>query len=335
MNEEQLQEVIEAHGGELTDEQMAELLDGNLDPVAGDTDVDEPNHEPEEDQSTEKSDGQELKSSEPEAEDEETAAGSEEPDEEEEPVIVAKDGKHEIPYQKLVEARDSEKDAKAQARQWQEIAEQKEKLIEAMKAEGDSQDEGKTDTLSESMQDLLDDYPEAAGQIKELMESNTSLSQKIGELEKVLENLNAENETARHFARIRDAHKDFETIFQSPEYGGWVEKQPAFLRASIQAVYESGTADQVIELLDTYKQAVPGDTGDVGSGRDDLKQTVEQKVRQASEKAAAPASLSDIPGSEAHHDAGEAMAEMSPTALMDTFEGKSQEQIEELLTRVL
>ena len=59
MNEEQLQEVIEAHGGELTDEQMAELLDGNLDPVAGDTDVDEPNHEPEEDQSTEKSNGQE------------------------------------------------------------------------------------------------------------------------------------------------------------------------------------------------------------------------------------------------------------------------------------
>ncbi len=335
MNEEQLQEMIEAHGGELTDEQMAELLDGNLDPVAGDTDVDEPNHEPEEDQSTEKSARQEPTSSEPEADGEKTAAGSEEADEEEEPVIVAKDGKHEIPYQKLVEARDSEKDAKAQARQWQEIAEQKEKLIEAMKAEGDSQDEGKTDTLSESMQDLLDDYPEAAGQIKELMESNSSLSQKIGELEKVLENLNAENETARHFARIRDAHKDFETIFQSPEYEGWVEKQPAFLRASIQAVYERGTAEQVIELLDTYKQAVPGDTGDVGSGRDEIKQTVEQKVRQASEKAAAPASLSDIPGSEAHHDMGEAMAELSPTALMDTFEGKSQEQIEELLTRVL
>ena len=86
-------------------------------------------------------------SSEPEAEDEETAAGSEEGDEEDEPVIVAKDGKHEIPYQKLVEARDSEKDAKAQAKQWQEIAEQKEKLIEAMKAEGDSPDEGKADSF--------------------------------------------------------------------------------------------------------------------------------------------------------------------------------------------
>ena len=112
----------------------------------------------------------------------------------------------------------------------------------------------------------------------------------------MLQNLNAENETARHFTRIRDAHKDFETIFQSPEYGGWVEKQPAFLRASIQAVYERGTAKQVIELLDTYKQAVPGDTGDVGSGRDEIKQTVEQKVRQASEKAAVPGQLERYTG---------------------------------------
>jgi len=62
---------------------------------------------------------------------------------------------------------------------------------------------------------------------------------------------------------------------------------------------------------------------------------VEKKIKQAAAKAEVPASLSDIPGSEAHHDTGEAMVEMSPTALMDKFEGKSQEQIEELLTRVL
>ena len=354
IDEAKVAEVLEANDGELTDEQMADLLDGNEVEAAGagDTDGDKPTSEPEETPTGEADQETTSPTDNPEEDptgDQDSKGG--EDGGEQEPTLLAKDGEHTIPYQKLVDARDEAKDAKDQAKNWQEIAEGKDKLIDDLKSQAadpasestddpdESGQEAQADKLATDMEELLEDYPEAAKHIKGIMDSNSSLTQKISDLETAIESLNPVSPTNQHFAQIKDAHADHEEIPTSEEFTKWLDGQPSIMKNAYSKVLQEGTAEQVIEMFDTYKQAIPGDTGKESDTQKDTGPTDAEKVAAAEHKAkddaAAPTSLSDIPGSTAHHDEGEAMRDMSAMSLLDKFDGKSQEQIEELLQRAL
>lgn len=56
----------------------------------------------------------------------------------------------------------------------------------------------------------------------------------------------------KHFAAIRGAHADFDTVL--PEVEKWVAAQPAYLKTALEATLDSGTATDVIDLMNRYKK---------------------------------------------------------------------------------
>lgn len=56
----------------------------------------------------------------------------------------------------------------------------------------------------------------------------------------------------RHFAAIHAAHADYDKVVDLiPE---WIEKQPAFMQATLKQVYEQGASQDVIDLMTRFKQ---------------------------------------------------------------------------------
>ena len=73
-----------------------------------------------------------------------------------------------------------------------------------------------------------------------------------------IEQVTAQSQEALYWSTIQASHPDFrEAAAAIPE---WIERQPKLVQPALRAAYDRGTAEQVIELLDTYKQAI-GTTG--------------------------------------------------------------------------
>lgn len=59
-----------------------------------------------------------------------------------------------------------------------------------------------------------------------------------------------------HFGAIADAHKDFQEIINSPEFGAYINGLSGDEQEAAQAVLEGGTPKQVIGLLNAYKESL-------------------------------------------------------------------------------
>lgn len=59
-----------------------------------------------------------------------------------------------------------------------------------------------------------------------------------------------------HIQRIAQAHPDWNTLAESDELKGWIDEQPAYIAKSLHHIVRNGQADDVIELLTSFKQAV-------------------------------------------------------------------------------
>lgn len=267
------------------------------------------------------------------------------------PVILAKDGIHTIPYDKLEEARREKQAAEERERLAREEAQRLAAEVEALKkapapavvatpspapapvVAPTEVDFG--DYSDESMKKAVAQIAEAAAAraAAPLLQELQQLKGQLGEAQKQAE----VDATKAHFTAIYTAHPDLDSIVESAEFQKWKDAQPAFARPGIEATLEGGTAPEVIELFSTYKAAAgkttpppppPAATAATAAA-------VAEKVIAAA-KAPVPTSLSEIPaGTSAHHDEAAAMLEMSPEAAMAKFEGKSPEQIQVLLNKVL
>ncbi len=292
--------------GEISEDNLNNLLDGNVEPETGDKTGEEPTPEPEVSADS-------------------TTETEEDSTEEKEPVLMAKDGIHTIPYQKLADARDEAKSAKEMVAHWQQIAEAKGLINTPETVEAEAEQTEAEAAMTESMEELLADYPEAAGQIKQLMESNKDLSNKLTELGSNFEKAQTSNAKDLHFNDIQNAHPDYLQVMDD-KFLAWVDTQPSFIRDSYKDVYEQGSSEQVIEMIDTYKQSTK---------QSEPAPDVSQKVADAQNANLAPTSLSEVPGSSAPQDENEAMRNMTTNNLLDKFEGNSVEQVEAMLERVL
>lgn len=263
------------------------------------------------------------------------------------PVLLAKDGVHTIDYQKLVDARED-------ARLWKAKAEQLESGYEALKAEAQERaNAGQAPTVvdgviaaaeeagftAEQADELFGDYS-AEAMLKAVtiigkaqVEARVKLldekyEAKLNELTKVVKPLAEKltvSDTDLHFKTIHDRHPDASSIAESKELADWISSQPSFLQAGIKAVLEQGTAQEVIELIDTFKSATTTQKIDYQAAA---------KSAIAKVQNAAPMSITDIPGGRmgaaSKH---EAMANMSPANLADALEGMTQEQVDAYLNR--
>jgi hypothetical protein len=254
-----------------------------------------------------------------------------------EPVILAKDGVHTIGYEKLVEAREEARLAKARA----DALEAENATLKSTAPPPPAATPAPTSAPApaEDKPDFGDFSDEALAKgIEKLVEQRVAARVEAAVAEAVtpFQKRAAEDATTSHFTRIYSAHPNMDSMLESTEFKGWLEGQPSLVRSAYATALDKGTADQVIEVFDSFAKAT-GKTQAPPPPAPAKPADVAAAAKAAVDAAAAkpPASLTDIPGSMAVHDEAAAMLEMSPEALLRKFEGKTPEQIEALMRKAL
>jgi hypothetical protein len=319
-----VEEIFEEHAvdGKIPDDVMSGLLAD----MEGDTEIEteDETETVEQKAETDETDGPEL-----EAESEEV----EETEPEEEPVIMAKDGKNVIEdgFQKLRDARDDRNAAKAEV---DRLTEENNRLAEQLKGtteEEEVPEEAKVELGELFTEDYPDDASKIASQIKTLIEHNKELEGRVKQLDGALSKTVNETAADRHFREIKEAHSDYVTVVDSPEFKAWIEKQPTIVWNAYNGVLEKGKSSEVNELLTTFKEATTGETV--------VKPTKEELAKKADElekkvvKKTAPNSLSDVPGETVIHDEKDRLLNMSTAQLDARWAGKTPEEIESDIAR--
>lgn len=328
------EEYIEQHKGEdgtLSPEAMAGLL------LSGDIDFDDTG-EPAGESSAPKGDEKAVETKEPETHEKE-----EEPKEEPEkkPVVLAKDGKSQIPYSELESARKAEQEAK---RQLEELTtrnkELQDRLAEVEEAKAEATKTGDAEEYEKLLEEIKEDFPELMTAIDKRFEMQEqrhraeleALKTGIAEELKPLSELANRQEVEAHFDRIREAHSDLDAILAGEDLGKWIETLPEPVIDAYVQILENGTSDQVNKMLTNFKAAT-------GYKPEPVKEEVstkgvEDKISKAKEKV--PLSLTDIPASGATPvDEVQALLQMDSGKLLSRFEGKTPEQIEAIISRLV
>jgi hypothetical protein len=278
-----------------------------------------------------------------------TSTTQQQPPTEATPVVLAKDGVHTIPYEKLVEAREAEKSWKAQAEAAQAAAAAAQAQLAQLQAQANQRaDAGQKPTMQDkavaavtAAVDAGEVDPEIFGDFSEEAIAKgvkTLVAQQMQALKSevltAVQPLQAQaQQTAEqsHLQTILKAHPDAQSIAESAELTAFIEKQPSFVRTEYQRVIQQGTAAQVVELLDVFKAAS-------GKAQQHQADTSADAAKAAIAKAQqqVPASLTDVPGSVAATGGElEALMNLSGGELIGKFEGKTPSQIEAMLAKLL
>lgn len=358
-------EFIELHApdGQMTAEQAAQLLELSLQGDTGAAPVasPEPGSAP---AAAPASDAQTTTTGEqaPQAQEEPQAQGQAAPSPQEgelnpeNAVILAKDGKHTIDYQKLVDARESEKAAKAEAQEVLGKLQAAQQELDALKAQAQQRaDAGMAPTATDANAaaaqaaidagvdpELFGDFSEQdlAKGVRALIGKDVpALVERLVEakLAKAVTPIQQKHETDAqdaHFRTITEKHPDFDSVVESTELSDWIAKQPTFAQAGYNAVLEKGSAAEIVELLDSFKAATQPPQPAQAASTKDVQAAAEAAVAKA--KPQVPASLSDIPGGAGAPLTGdEAIAAMDPIAMAERMQNMSPQQIEAFLNRNL
>ena len=275
---------------------------------------------------------------------EDDATSNDDAEVEGEKVVLARDGVHTIPYEKLVEARERDRvsqEALAAANAELEIL-RKQNQTPATVAP--TQQEQDIETAQAAIDagvnpDYFGDFSEEAlaDGINRLINERVK-AQVDAQVAQALQPMQAreqESAEAAHYRTIYEAHQDIDSILESGEFETWRGAQPSYIKAALDGVLQQGTAEQVVELLNNYKQlANSTPAADAGKpSTDDLK----AKAREAIKNAAPPipASLSDIPGGhKGVTDIREQMESMSGIELVDAMSSWTPEKREQYLNNL-
>ena len=341
---EQQNELIETNGGKASPELAAQLLEQALN---GDTANAETGSQPAATQVTEentpKVEGQDDTQQPNDAQAQQQQQTDESQLNADNAVILAKDGKHTISYDKLVEARNGEKE-------WKQKFDVAQQQIEQLQAAAQARiDSGQAPTVQDNQvniaQQAIDqgvdpaifgDFDEKglADGIQKLVDMRVSamVQQQLQTALAPLQQQQQVSAEQAHFNEIFTAHPDAESIVESKEFNEWKEAQPSFIKNAYEAVLNQGSAAQVVELLGLYKSNTQSTQQAAQSANDAVKAVAQKAVSQA--QTPPPNSLSDLPaGSPAGVSRDERLAAMSPTQLAEEMQDWTPDQIEQFLNR--
>jgi len=184
--------------------------------------------------------------------------------------------------------------------------------------------------------DLFGDFSEEAiaKGVKKIVADTTAalkvdFDAKLNSVLAPLQAKQAQSAEDAHFSAIEAAHPDVNSIAQSQEFAKWIDTQPSFVRDGYRAVIAKGTAEQVIEALNTYKAETVKQAAPTKVSAAEAAQAAIAKAQ-----AAPPMSLSEIPaGSNATTDEVQAIMQMSDQAMLSRFTNSSNAL--DLMNRVL
>jgi hypothetical protein len=266
-------------------------------------------------------------------------AQKQEDGEHQEPVILAKDGKHTIPYSALEEAR-------AEQQQWRQRAEEMQRRIDELQSQqqaagADEQAASKAAIAEESIAEGVD--PDLFGDFSEEAISKgvqTLVNQRVqAAVEAALKPIQDHAQQAQqrsateaHYSAIYTAHPDADSIVESTEFSEWASAQPSYAQAAISGVLNGGTAEQINDVFSSFKAATSAPEPEPEPEQKDLKALAAKKVAEA--KPPVPASLSDFPGGRAGG-AGEfdGVAKQDPAQMAMTMMDWPPEKIQAFLNR--
>lgn len=262
-----------------------------------------------------------------------------------EKVVLARDGVHTIPYEKLVEARERDRvsqEALAAANAELEILR---KQAQTPATVAPTQQEQDIETAQAAIDagvnpDYFGDFSEEAlaEGINKLIDERVKaqVDAQVAQALQPMQVREQESAAEAHMRTIYEAHQDADSVVESGEFEAWKASQPSYAQAAVDAVLTQGTAEQVVELLNNYKQSTNSTAEPAKADKpssDDLK----AKAREAINNAAPPipASLSDIPGG--HKGATsitEQMDSMSGIDIADEMMNWSAEKREQYLNNL-
>lgn len=99
----------------------------------------------------------------------------------------------------------------------------------------------------------------------------SAASEKFGEVNKTVEEIIndiVDSKAKAHFEMIADKHPDFNEIGGSPEFSSWMDSLPEAEKAEAQRVASSGSAKEIIKMLDGYKASAQKPEAPVDQGMD-------------------------------------------------------------------
>ncbi|WP_322979128.1 hypothetical protein [Pseudomonas sp. C11] len=266
-------------------------------------------------------------------------------------VIMAKDNVHTIPYQRLQEAREGRQAAEAREQELLQKLQGAQQELEALRNQAQQRadagiaptDADKNLATAEAAMDagidpdIFGDFsPEALAKgVQALIAKSapTLLADLVKQQVAPLQQKQHMTEQEAHAQAIYAKHPDLDSIIESAELDAWIESQPSFARNAYREVIGKGTAQEVIEFIDTYKEAT-GKTQAAAAAP--ASASVQAAAKQAVEaaKPAVPVSLSDIPGGRPGPATGhEALANLGAVDMAEALMDKSPEQIEAYLNR--
>ena len=219
-------------------------------------------------------------------------------------VIVAKDGKHHIPYEKLAEAR-------TESQEWkQKFDAAQQQLAELQASAQERKDNGVAPTVQDNQaniaQQAIDqgvdpaifgDFDEKglADGIQKLVDMRVSaMVQK--QFETVLAPMQKQQQVSAeqaHFNEIFTAHPDAESIVESKEFNAWLDNQPSITKDAYNTVLNKGSASQVVELLGLYKSGTQSTQQAAQQQNDAVRAAAMQAVNKAPTNV--PHSVTDFP----------------------------------------
>lgn len=134
-----------------------------------------------------------------------------------------------------------------------------------------------------------------------------------------------------HEAEILGAYADAYEIVESVEFQSWRKSLPAFARAGVERAIEDGSAQEVIEVLDAFRDAVPH----AATTQHNTHSTKEQPAPEAPTKPRVPVSLSEVPGAAPVDETQQTLAMAGNSgALLDRVNSMTPEQREALMDRI-
>ncbi|NWK52172.1 hypothetical protein HYG89_06305 [Acinetobacter sp. SwsAc5] len=335
---EQQQELIENNGGKLPPDLASQLLEQAMN---GDTDLNGSDNGGEPNTAQEKE--QAPPADETKVEPTQTQQIDEDQLNAENAVVLAKDGKHTIPFERLSEARKSEQE-------WKQKFEETQQQLAELQAQAQQRKEaGEAPTTQDNQvniaQQAIDqgvdpaifgDFSEkdlAAG-IQKLVNAQVStlVQQQLQTALAPLQQQQQLSAEQAHFQEIFTTHPDAESIVESKEFGDWMSAQPGIVQGAYQSVLEKGTATQVVELLSLYKSANQTTQPAAQPEEDKVKAAAKKAVTEAQTQV--PHSLSDLPaGSPANVSRDERIASMTPAQLIEEMSTWTEEQRQQYLDR--
>ncbi|QKU21718.1 hypothetical protein [Acinetobacter lwoffii] len=254
-------------------------------------------------------------------------------------VVLAKDGKHTIPFERLQETRE-------QVQQYKQQVEQLTAQLAAQQTPGNTQVAQQNAAVAEAVIEASGNNADVMAMFGDFSEEaiakgvETLVSQRVSaQVQSMMDaalapfkqqqQLSAEQQ---HFAYIGSAHPDYESIPESQEFQAWKDAQPSFIRSAYDDVLNKGSAEQVVELLSLYKTQNVSPKAEAPAPTQAMVDKAKQAVQNAPSKV--PHSVTDLPaGSPAALSADERLSNLSGPELLAEMENWSPDQVEAYMSR--